>query len=260
MWIRALGRLWLPMVWLVLVGLWMATDMQATPQGQVDFPASHDWRKPQDWLKPIALAPQRLRETVIDPGEALGSIHCTNNQRCWAVGNGGTILNTTDAGRSWQTQSSGTTEELFSINFHSNGQHGWAVGRGGTILATADAGRSWQAQSSGTTETLFSVTFQANGQRGWAVGNGGTILTTTDAGRSWQKQSSGTTQRLTSVNVLADGQRGWAVGAGGTILVTTDAGRTWRAQASGTKKYLLTDLTQGWGESLQSGGRRCGWG
>lgn len=33
MWIRALGRLWLPMVWLVLVGLWMATDMQATPQG-----------------------------------------------------------------------------------------------------------------------------------------------------------------------------------------------------------------------------------
>lgn len=147
MWTRALGRLWLPMVWLVLVGLWMATDMQATPQGQVDFPASHDLRKPQDWLKPIALSPQRLRETVIDPGNNLNSIRCASSQSCWAVGEGGTILATTDAGRSWQAQASGTSQDLSSVTFLADGQRGWAVGTVGTILTTTDAGRSWQKYS-----------------------------------------------------------------------------------------------------------------
>ena len=243
MWIRALGRLWLPMVWLVLVGLWMATDMQGTPQGQMDFPASHDLRRPKDWLKPIALSPQRLRETVIDPGVDLNSIHCTNSQRCLAVGNGGTILTTTDAGRSWQAQASGTTEGLQGVTFLADGQRGWAVGDSGTILTTTDAGRSWQAQVNGTGRTLYSVTFHADGQRGWAVGWGGTILATTDAGRSWQPQTNDTRQFLASVTFLADGQRGWAVGDGGTILTTSDAGNSWRAQDNQAKQQTLSSIT-----------------
>ena len=253
MWTRALGRLWLPMVWLVLVGLWMATDMQATPQGQVDFPVSHDLRQPKDWLKPIALSPQRLRETVIDPGVRLNNIHCSSSQSCWAVGDGGTILATTNGGRSWQIQASKTTQQfLSSVTFDADGLRGWAVGDVGTILATTDGGHSWQIQTSDATQLLLtSVTIHPNGLRGWAVGNVGTILATTDGGHTWQAQNSSTKQPLYSVTFNADGLRGWAVGDVGTILATTDGGHTWQAQNSSTKQPLYSvtfnaDGLRGW--------------
>ncbi|MSP00633.1 MAG: hypothetical protein EXR07_06230 [Acetobacteraceae bacterium] len=51
-----------------------------------------------------------------------------------AVGEGGTILRTGNAGASWQTQTAGTTKDLRSIQMASDGLRGWAVGEGGTIL------------------------------------------------------------------------------------------------------------------------------
>lgn len=164
---------------------------------------------------------------------------------------GGTILATTDSGRTWQTQSSETTESLYSVTMSAGGQHGWAVGYAGTILATSNAGRTWQTQASGTTSRFATLIMDADGQRGWVVGLGGTIKYTKDAGRSWQTQASGTTQDLWSVIFLADSQRGWAVGDGGTILATTDSGRAWTAKVSGTLETLInvtfhTDGQRGW--------------
>ncbi len=72
----------------------------------------------------------------------------------WAVGEKGTILHTADGGQSWEAQSSGTTNRLYSIFGSSDGAQLWAVGHNGTILHyTAQAGR-WEAQSSGTTNAL----------------------------------------------------------------------------------------------------------
>ena len=51
----------------------------------------------------------------------------------WAAGEAGIILKTTDGGRRWTAQTSGTTVSLRSVDFL-DGQTGWAVGDGGTIL------------------------------------------------------------------------------------------------------------------------------
>ncbi len=135
--------------------------------------------------------------------------------RAWAVGAGGTILETTDGGQGWGAQTSGTRADLWSVRFQADGQRGWAAGTGGTILVTADGGGSWAKQTSGTQAYLTSLQFSADGQRGWAVGTDGTILATTNGGRSWAAQTSGKPRAdLYSVRFQADGQHGWAVGTG----------------------------------------------
>jgi photosystem II stability/assembly factor-like uncharacterized protein len=67
----------------------------------------------------------------------------------WVVGRpGSVVLQTSDAGQTWRTSSTGVTAPLEAIWFHDR-QRGWAVGALGTILATQDGGRSWQVQRRG---------------------------------------------------------------------------------------------------------------
>ena len=47
----------------------------------------------------------------------LMSVYFVDSDRGWAVGGGGTILNTSDGGETWVQQSSGTTSQLQSIYF-----------------------------------------------------------------------------------------------------------------------------------------------
>ncbi|MBS0391704.1 MAG: hypothetical protein JSR23_11260, partial [Proteobacteria bacterium] len=64
----------------------------------------------------------------------------------WAVGDGGTILATSNGGNSWAAQASGTKASLTSVHFTAEDpRRGWAVGNYGTILATRDGGRQWSA-------------------------------------------------------------------------------------------------------------------
>ena len=97
--------------------------------------------KVKDLATEFEAAKQTLAETIIlgwPPrrvgGSLLGSSIAADGRTGWAVGQGGTILRTENAGASWQTQTSGTTNGLGSIQMAADGQRGWAVGQGGTIL------------------------------------------------------------------------------------------------------------------------------
>ena len=59
----------------------------------------------------------------------------------YAVGAGGTILTSAD-GATFTARTSGTTMNLFGVNWNTGGI-AWAVGQSGTILYTANSGASW---------------------------------------------------------------------------------------------------------------------
>jgi photosystem II stability/assembly factor-like uncharacterized protein len=63
-------------------------------------------------------------------------------QHGWIVGDRGTILVTSDAGKSWQKQITSQTGNLISVYFDADGKRGWVVGFSGVILATADGGKA----------------------------------------------------------------------------------------------------------------------
>ncbi|BBO89721.1 YCF48-related protein [Desulfosarcina ovata] len=165
----------------------------------------------------------------------------------WIAGEGGTILGTSDGGRTWQAQPSGTAAGLSDLHFTDRG-HGWACGDNGTILSTTDGGQRWQEQDRVTRDQLFALHF-ADQEHGWACGDNGTILSTTNGGKIWREQSSGRYPRLSALD-FTDAEHGWICGEYGLILLTTDGGRNWDEPASGTTTDLhalhFTDPKHGW--------------
>src|ERR1019366_660173 len=102
----------------------------------------------------------------------------SDGKRLWAVGEEGTILESSD-GEHWSPRTSGTTNDLYSVFGTSDEKRLWAVGGEGTILESSD-GEHWNPRTSGTTNDLYSVFGTSDGKRLWAVGREGTILESSD--------------------------------------------------------------------------------
>ncbi len=66
----------------------------------------------------------------------------TDSNNGTTVGDNGTILRTTDGGTTWNSQISGTTNNLNSVSFIDS-DNGTAVGYDGTILRTTNGGVSF---------------------------------------------------------------------------------------------------------------------
>jgi len=156
-------------------------------------------------------------------------------------------LSQVSAAETWTAQTSGTTVNLYDVDFVDS-NIGWVVGGSGTILKTTDGGGIWAFQTSGTTAAIYAIDI-VDANTGWVVGDSGTILKTTNGGTTWTALTSGTTVNLDDVDFI-NSSTGWAVGNGGTILKTTDGGTTWTALTSGTTVNLydvdFVDSNTGW--------------
>ncbi len=142
----------------------------------------------------------------------------------WAVGDGGRILRTLNAGVTWTAQVSNTAFPLEGVWFTGSAE-GWAVGGNGTVLHTTNSGVLWtRVLSVPASEVLYDVHF-ATRDTGWAVGANGVVLRTFDRGDTWQKlYPTGFTLRSVS---FAGTRDGWAVGDNGVILGTHNRGLAW---------------------------------
>ena len=156
----------------------------------------------------------------------------------WIVGEFGTILNTRDGGKTWQTQecpdlaafvAGGDWDRpmpaLYGICFIDKNR-GWIVGLDGVIIQTADGGNTWKKVDSGTDKSLYSVVIK--GQKGWIAGNKGAYLMSDDGGNTWtpKKNAIKTKFWLREIS-FADDLHGLIVGARGTIVLTEDGGENW---------------------------------
>jgi photosystem II stability/assembly factor-like uncharacterized protein len=152
----------------------------------------------------------------------LGVFFLPDGRSGWAVGSGGAIVHTGDAGASWSTQVSGSALNLNAVWFTS-ATEGWIVGNSGTVLHTLDAGQVWSRVNVSSGQNLMDVTF-ADPSAGWAVGSGGLLLRTIDGGVTWTQQTlTGATLR----GVTAANQRDlWIVSDVGEIFGTHSGGDT----------------------------------
>ena len=119
---------------------------------------------------------------------ATGEIIDLNSPIGFVVGDGGTILRSYDAGMTWSSLTSGTTNALYDVYFFDPTQ-GIAVGEQGLILRTLNGGAEWHSVASGVKDALRSVSF--SGVNGISGGDSQTILYSTDSGASWQTSQSG---------------------------------------------------------------------
>jgi len=145
----------------------------------------------------------------------------------WACGRWGTILHTSDGGKTWQRQNSGIKFTLADI-FFIDSKLEWAVGNEGTILHTVDGGLVWKKQIS-PVDYYHTGVFFVTSQKGWISTDQTHILYTDDGGRTWQVQFQDVEFRLKSIS-FSDAFNGWAVGEYGYIYHTDDGGKSWQHQ------------------------------
>ena len=152
----------------------------------------------------------------------------TDSNSGWAVGPSGIITHTSDGGKNWQIQPSGTSEVLRGVRFR-DAYNGIVVGNNGIILKTVDGGDTWTPKESGVINRLNAIFF-INETTGIIVGGSGTVLRTTDAGETWTDHTVSSAPTLNAVD-FANTNDGIAVGQFGSIIHTNDGGLTWSDQS-----------------------------
>lgn len=164
------------------------------------------------------------------PGTQIMALRFTDAVTGWAVGQGGLLLLTRDAGRTWVQVDLPLASKPWLLDVHfPNAQDGWAVGTQGTLLRTRDGGASWTNESEAlkTSYSLFAVHF-ANAAHGCVVGRSFTIRCTANGGATWYTPEYGIypapwTQVLVLLGLALAGWALWPGGRGSDSAATVAA-------------------------------------
>jgi photosystem II stability/assembly factor-like uncharacterized protein len=176
-------------------------------------------------------------------GNTLNDIYIFSRDTAIAVGDLGTVIQTTDGGKNWDVQhhAGGTSYDLKNVHF-TDPMNGWAVGgmkypSKNILLKTGNGGKNWTEVKTDTS-LCYNAVYFVDADTGFVVGEGGILLRTTDGGNSWNTRKIDDYIGYGWLDVFdlfsitfTDKQTGWIVGFGyygNQIYKTTDCGRTWQ--------------------------------
>ena len=173
----------------------------------------------------------------------LRSVVFTDSLYGWAAGDSGTIIHTTDGGKSWTSQNSLITNEIGYISFL-NRNLGWAssfnyttIPYGTVILKTTDGGDHWASQAFPTDNIFINCILFRDSLNGWMGGSPNAIVKTTDGGITWT-QAAIDTSTLAFFPVMRirfyNEKYGYACGG-----IHDVAGVIWRTSNGGDKWYAI---------------------
>jgi photosystem II stability/assembly factor-like uncharacterized protein len=153
----------------------------------------------------------------------------SNPQHGWVVGSDATILETNDAGKTWENRKLGLDTDKYrftSISFQ--GDEGWIVGEPAILLHTNDAGTSWERIALSDKLPGIPATILASGKNSAEMTtNIGAIYATTDAGKNWKSLVSQAVGVFRTISRSSEGKY-VAVSAKGNFYSTWAPGQeTW---------------------------------
>ncbi|MGB1929422.1 MAG: WD40/YVTN/BNR-like repeat-containing protein, partial [Mariniblastus sp.] len=152
------------------------------------------------------LRPNHYERAVVISENAtpISQVRMINNDSGWAVGESGTLLNTTNGGKSW-TQIKLPIEaseiDLETISVIDN--RIWFAGDPGTVIYSMDIGTGRTTSHRTPIRMRINQLHFIDQSHGWAVGGGGAIIATTDGGQNWHVQR-GNQQRVSILYVSLD--------------------------------------------------------
>jgi photosystem II stability/assembly factor-like uncharacterized protein len=163
-----------------------------------------------------------------------------DEQRVFAVGAYGRVLESSNGGRSWDERR--ISEEDMHFNHLARSASGrlFVAAEGGTLLRSDDAGATWRELSSPYSGSFFG-TLPLAGEAVLAFGLRGNLFRSEDAGESWVEIETGTDALLGHGVVLADGTA-VVSGLGGAVLCSRDGGRSFVLHQQQDRKGIAAVL------------------
>jgi photosystem II stability/assembly factor-like uncharacterized protein len=169
--------------------------------------------------------------------QRINGVAFSSPQRVVAVGGKGLVVQSDNAGQSWQSvlvdERKGNPfyqdQDLYDVQFASGGKVGWIVGENGLILHTGDGGHTWDRQESNSDARLFKVA-AINDHEAAAIGNRDTLWTN-DGGAHWHVNRFPVD--LIFFDIFFIGHEGWIAGEFETVLHSVDGGQTWQVLRGG---------------------------
>jgi photosystem II stability/assembly factor-like uncharacterized protein len=163
-----------------------------------------------------------------------------------AVGSGGSIMVSGDAGGSWRREESPTMLALLGVDLSDTAAI--AVGQEGVILTKRSAGAKWNVGRSGTDNRLFSVALNARGDA-LAVGAFGTVIASHDRGETWNRVApdwknmvaDGIEPHLYAASIDSAGVM-FIAGEFGLILRSATGGASWQVLHKGDASLFAMQI------------------
>jgi photosystem II stability/assembly factor-like uncharacterized protein len=160
-----------------------------------------------------------------------------------ACGNTGLIITST-FGESWNSETSGTTQNLYDIEYDFENGIFLIAGANPTILTATDPTSTWTSQTPPTNDTDYYGCAVSDDGDLYLVCGANSVTTaaisrSTNQGSSWAVATT-----LGTTNILRDILAGtgplFAVGDNGTIVKSTDVGINWALEPGITSEDLLS--------------------
>ncbi|MEI7812708.1 MAG: protein kinase [Ignavibacteria bacterium] len=180
---------------------------------------------------------KKIKWTLIQSGikNKLNSIIFIDGMSGFTCGEDGTLLKTSDAGRSWRKIVTPAELEILSISFSKNG-HGYMLDEA-SLYVTNDFGENWVKSGINNFGKKFLKVKFIDSFTGFIIGSQGLALKTADAGVTWYPVKVNTQNLLCDIE-FTDSRNGFIVGFSGDIFRTDDSGDTWRRINPFTSNYL----------------------
>ncbi|MBE0642867.1 MAG: hypothetical protein IH600_02200 [Bacteroidetes bacterium] len=156
----------------------------------------------------------------------LWDVTCADSLHCYAVGDYGVIMFSSDGGESWDQKFSPDQFALRHIHFFDDST-GIIAGFRASCATTTDRGATW-IRSPLPVEGNFPG-MSAVGNTVWLSGENGVVLKSTDRGTSWVRLETGTDVVFDAIS-FADERNGWVTSAQRKVLHSRDGGASWTEQ------------------------------
>ncbi len=168
----------------------------------------------------------------VPQGNTLQKVSFFNQHFGYAVGDYGTMMASTDGGRTWELQFEGVTDNIRDVAV-TDSLSVWLAADNGVILHTTNGGSTWVEQNSNTLNGLNAIFFLDN-LNGWVCGDVRTIRRTTNGGATWISQNLPGSPDQAGINTITfvTANEGWAVSSAGVVYHTTNGGSNWTSQTT----------------------------
>lgn len=171
---------------------------------------------------PVLTPPSNLRKNMIRFIDNVGYI----------VGDGGTILKSTNYGNTWANLRIGSSFSFYSIVDDKNNAL-YAAGTTG-IMRSNDQGEKWDTVHIGSVNGVYFNSASI----GFYFGNNGLFRRTTNSGNTWNTITTSFSGQTLQHMDFRNNNLGVMVGANGIIYKTINGGTVWNTRPSGTSESL----------------------